>query len=62
MLIFIFVLFLIFKLAGAVAWSWWLVTLPLWLMLACLINQKTFGFNPIESACKPFKCGKEDDK
>lgn len=26
----LFVVFLVLKLTGAVAWSWWLVTAPLW--------------------------------
>jgi len=26
----LFVAFLVLKLAGAVSWSWWLVTAPLW--------------------------------
>lgn len=30
----IFLLFLILKLVGAVSWSWWLVTFPLWIVPA----------------------------
>lgn len=33
----IFVIFLCLKLAGAVAWSWWIITLPLWIIPALFI-------------------------
>lgn len=26
----LFIVFLVLKLCGVIAWSWWLVTLPLW--------------------------------
>jgi len=35
----IFLIFLILKLTGTVTWSWWMVTLPLWLPFAIF-----FGF------------------
>jgi len=35
----LFLVFLVLKLTGVIAWSWWLVTAPLWggLLLALLI-------------------------
>ncbi len=30
----LFVIFLVLKLVGVITWSWWLVTLPLWIELA----------------------------
>ena len=36
----VFVVFLTLKLAGVISWSWWLVTLPLWISFA-------FGFSII---------------
>ena len=32
-----FVALLILKLADVIAWSWWLVTLPLWIMPAWIV-------------------------
>lgn len=32
-----FVVFLTLKLAGVIAWSWWLVTLPLWIVPAIVL-------------------------
>ena len=60
MLFFLFILFLIFKLAGAIDWSWWFVTLPLWIMLAVIINKKCFGICLMSQACKPFCSNKKD--
>ena len=34
----IFLIFLILKLTGTVAWSWWIVTLPLWLPLVTFLG------------------------
>ena len=34
----IFTVFLILKLAGAVTWSWWLVTAPLWFVPALFLG------------------------
>ena len=31
-------LFIAFKLLGVIAWSWWLVTLPLWGGLALILS------------------------
>lgn len=56
MLFFLFILFLVFKLAGAITWSWWFVTLPLWILLACVVAEKCFGTDLLEQACKPFGC------
>ena len=33
-----FVLFLVLKLAGVITWSWWLVTLPIWICPAIIIT------------------------
>ncbi len=60
MLFLLFILFLIFKLAGAITWSWWFVTLPLWVLLACIVNHKILGVNLLEKACKPFGCSKKE--
>ena len=38
----LFIIFLILKLTGTVAWSWWMVTLPLWIVPAAILG--TFGF------------------
>lgn len=40
----IFMVLLILKLAGVVTWSWWLITLPLWLPFACVIVAGFFAF------------------
>lgn len=37
LLFFMFIIFLILKLAGVIGWSWWLVTLPLWIIPAISI-------------------------
>lgn len=60
MLFFLFILFLVFKLAGAITWSWWFVTLPLWILLAHVVAEKCFGTNLAQHACKPFGCCKKD--
>lgn len=33
----LFCVFMVLKLCGVIAWSWWVVTLPLWVMPAALI-------------------------
>jgi len=38
----LFVVFLVLKLAGVVAWSWWLVTLPLWIGIAIALAVVVF--------------------
>ena len=35
----IFIVFLILKLTGAITWSWWWVTCPLWIGLAVWIGS-----------------------
>jgi hypothetical protein len=37
-------LFIGLKLAGAIAWSWWWVTLPLWGGLALVVVTATLAF------------------
>lgn len=32
-----FIAFLVLKLAGVIAWSWWWVTAPLWISGACTL-------------------------
>jgi len=32
----LFIVFLILKLTGAVDWSWWIVTLPIWFPIAII--------------------------
>lgn len=32
----LFVIFLVLKLTGVITWSWWLVTMPLWIGFAIL--------------------------
>ena len=40
----IFLVFLVLKLAGIIAWSWWWVTAPLWIGLAlALVVLVVFG-------------------
>jgi hypothetical protein len=34
----LFLVFLVLKLCNIITWSWWLVTLPLWLSLAYLVG------------------------
>ena len=34
----LFILLLILKLAGVIDWSWWLVTLPLWVTPAIILG------------------------
>lgn len=34
----LFVIFLTLKLTGYITWSWWIVTLPLWIGPACALG------------------------
>ena len=34
----LFILFFILKLAGVIDWSWWIVTLPLWITPAIILG------------------------
>lgn len=34
----LFVVFLVLKLCGVIAWSWWWVTFPLWIGLAIFVG------------------------
>ena len=34
----LFIIFLILKLTGTVSWSWWIITLPLWIGPALLVG------------------------
>lgn len=38
----VFLVFLVLKLAGVIAWSWWWVTAPLWMPLALLLGGMMF--------------------
>jgi hypothetical protein len=38
----LFVIFLVLKLAGVIAWSWWWVTAPLWLPIVTVIGLALF--------------------
>jgi len=40
----LFILFLILKLCGAISWSWWWVTCPLWGPFAIIIGIFVFIF------------------
>lgn len=31
------IVFVVLKLAGVIAWSWWLVTLPFWFILVLIL-------------------------
>lgn len=42
----LFIVFLVLKLCGVIAWSWWLVTLPLWFgvaLVACVVCGIVFA-------------------
>lgn len=41
----LFVVFLVLKLIGVIAWSWWWVTAPLWIPLAILVVA-ALAFHP----------------
>ncbi len=57
----LFVIFLVLKLVGVIAWSWWLVTLPLWIGLALTLAIYVLGligvgvFAAISRAIRPRK-------
>ncbi len=57
----LFVVFLVLKLVGVIAWSWWLVTLPLWIGLALTLAIYVLGligvgvFAAISRAIRPRK-------
>lgn len=34
----VFIVFLVLKLTGTITWSWWLVTLPLWIGPAVIVG------------------------
>jgi hypothetical protein len=38
----IFLIMLILKLAGVITWSWWIVTLPLWIWIPLLLALFAF--------------------
>jgi hypothetical protein len=40
----LFLVFLCLKLTGTIAWSWWIVTLPLWIGLAFALSLFLFVF------------------
>jgi hypothetical protein len=39
----LFLIFLVFKLTGYIAWSWWLVASPLWVPLGLLVGLLAMG-------------------
>ncbi len=57
----LFVIFLVLKLVGVIAWSWWLVTLPLWIGLVLTVAIYVLGligigvFAAISRAIRPRK-------
>lgn len=38
----VFTLLLVLKLTGVVAWSWWIITMPLWVPLALILMVLAF--------------------
>lgn len=34
----LFIVFLVLKLTGLIDWSWWWVTAPIWIPLACIVG------------------------
>lgn len=44
MMIAIAMVLVIFKLAGVIAWTWWLVLLPVWLWVAYVGGLVVLGF------------------
>ena len=53
----IFVVLLILKLTNTVAWSWWIITLPLWVGPAILIAIVSVPFALFGIAAGVFKIG-----
>lgn len=43
-LIITFIVFLVLKVMGIVGWSWWIVTLPLWITPAVVISFLIIAF------------------
>ena len=43
LLIVLFLIFLVLKLCGVIAWSWWWVTCPLWIGFAILFGMIALG-------------------
>jgi hypothetical protein len=41
--ILLFITFLVLKLTGVIAWSWWFVTMPLWISSAILLGILLIG-------------------
>ena len=39
----LFLIFLVLKLTGYIAWSWWLVASPLWVPLGLLVGLLAMG-------------------
>ena len=39
----LFLIFLVLKLTGYIAWSWWIVTMPLWGPLGLLVGLLAMG-------------------
>lgn len=42
-MIYLFVVLLILKLVSVIHWSWWIVTLPLWIGVALWVGLTTIG-------------------
>lgn len=42
-------IFIIGKMLGLVAWSWWIVFLPIWLPIAIIVLFGTFGSVSVDS-------------
>lgn len=42
-MIYLFVVLLILKLVSVIHWSWWIVTLPLWVGIALWVGLTTIG-------------------
>ncbi|WWQ13127.1 hypothetical protein MM5_104 [Morganella phage vB_Mm5] len=49
----VFIVFLVLKLTGYIAWSWWWVTAPLWMPLAIVIA--IFAIIAMIAVCIPDK-------
>ena len=39
-----FIVFLVLKLTGAISWSWWFITMPLWLPFSVVVCFMLFYF------------------
>ena len=40
----LFIVFLVLKLTGNIAWSWWWVTCPLWIPMGIVVAVMLLGF------------------